>query len=127
MDEEEDAEQRDENVAEPDPRGPACDLHDNEDEEEDDANPPDFTTGTVGVERNLLKNGGVTKMVVKHGEDPSPETPLYGDEVTGQRFPFLPWLSSTIADGRLASLSLNLCALEPKWTMSIDVRGVWLL
>lgn len=59
-----------------------CDLHDKEDEEED--GPADYTT--TGVEKNVLKNGGIKKMVVKHGTDPSPQTPLFGDEVTGQCF-----------------------------------------
>jgi len=63
---------------------PTCDLHDKEDEEEGGS--ADYTT--TGVEKNVLKNGGIKKMVVKHGTDPSPQTPLFGDEVTGKRFPF---------------------------------------
>lgn len=74
--------QPDTNVAVPERT--TCDLHNKEDEEED--GPADYTT--TGVERNVLKNGGIKKMVVKHGTDPSPETPLSGDEVTGQCFPF---------------------------------------
>lgn len=86
-------EKGEENVEEPDPRRPTCDLHDKDEEEDDDAGPPDYTTGIVGVERNVLKNGGIKKMVVKHGTDPSPQTPLYGDEVTGQCFSFCLGLS----------------------------------
>lgn len=69
--------------SEADPRA-TCDLHNKEDEEED--GPPDYTT--TGVEKNVLKNGGIKKMVVKHSPDSSPQTPLNGDEVTGQCFPY---------------------------------------
>ena len=49
----------------------------------DDADgPPESKKLEIGVERKLLKNGGVTKMVVKHGSITSPKTPLHGDEVS---------------------------------------------
>lgn len=57
-----------------------CNMHDKEDEEEGAA--PD-ASNNIGKEVKLLKNGGVVKKLVRHGTDPSPETPLFGDEVTG--------------------------------------------
>ncbi|KAG0616294.1 hypothetical protein M758_5G104200 [Ceratodon purpureus] len=77
-DEEEKKEQK---VKVPDTSRPTCDLHDEDEEEDVEAGPPDFTTGIVMVERNVLKNGGIKKMIVSHGTDPSPKTPLYGDEI----------------------------------------------
>ncbi|XP_073396039.1 70 kDa peptidyl-prolyl isomerase isoform X2 [Physcomitrium patens] len=56
-----------------------CNMHDKEDEEEGAA--PD-ASNNIGKEVKLLKNGGVVKKLVRHGTDPSPETPLFGDEVT---------------------------------------------
>lgn len=85
MDSEDEEEKKEpESFGEYDPRRYTCDRHDKEDEEEADEGPADYAT--VGVDRNVLKNGGVKKTVVKHSPDDSPQTPLYGDEVTGQRF-----------------------------------------
>lgn len=63
------------------PKAHRSEMHDKSDEED---GPPGDKKKEVGVERKLLKNGGLTKMVVKHGTCTSPKTPLYGDEVTGQ-------------------------------------------
>lgn len=54
-----------------------CETHDTPDEE-------CMKRNQVGVERKLVKNGGVTKTVVKPGTCSCSNTPLYGDEVTGQ-------------------------------------------
>lgn len=59
------------------PTAHICETHDTPDEECNKKN-------QVGVERKLLKNGGVTKMVVKPGTCSCSNTPLYGDQVTGQ-------------------------------------------
>lgn len=62
------------------PKAHRRETHDKSDEED---GPPESKKREVGVERKLLKNGGVTKTVVKHGTIHSPRTPLHGDEVTG--------------------------------------------
>ncbi|KAG0574695.1 hypothetical protein KC19_VG283100 [Ceratodon purpureus] len=61
------------------PKSFRCEMHDKSGGED---GPPELKMKEVGVERKLLKNGGLTKTVVKHGTCKHPKSPLSGDEVT---------------------------------------------
>lgn len=76
-------EMREEHIEVVRPKPHRCEMPTRSDDED---GPPEAKKREVGVERKLLKNGGVTKMVVKHGSCTSPKTPLYGDVVTGPQF-----------------------------------------